>query len=155
MISTEVASHEFDFFLPRNKMLIDCDGVYFHSYLDDPDGKHVLDYYDEDRLSLIPEGFRFHVIVEGQEDKDIKDLVSILKSDDPNMLSYDTELFKWCRSVGFPYPNYPESRLHKTFESLKHYTDIDKYNPTSRIGDCIIKQFHKSLWDSKVKGYPL
>ncbi len=58
--------YEFDFYLPEYKILIDCDGRYFHSYISDPDGKHVLDYYDDTRLSLIPKDHIFHVIVEGQ-----------------------------------------------------------------------------------------
>lgn len=152
MINSKGLSHEFDFYLPDYKILIDCDGIYYHSYLSDPDGSHVLDYYDEDRIALIPEDHIFHVIVEGQEEKDIKYLVDIMKSIDSNIFDYESELFKWCRSIEFPYPVYSEDRLRDDYERLCKYSK-NSYSPYSRLGDSIIQQFHHSIYDAHVGDY--
>lgn len=152
MLQNNVASHEFDFFLPKYKILIDCDGVYFHSYLSDPNGKQVLDYYDEDRLALIPKDYIFHVIVEGQEEHDIKELESILQSIDNHIFDYDSYLFRWCRSISFPYPKYDKKRMYKDYEALCKY-NAAKYTPSSQLGMSIIDNFHLSLYDAHVGNY--
>lgn len=152
MLNSDSASHEFDFYLPDYKILIDCDGLYYHSYLEDPDGKNVLDYYDEDRLSLIPKDHIFHVIVEGQEEKDIKQLVDIIKMIDSNSFDYEGYLFNWCRSIEFPYPVYTDQRMQKDFLRLKNY-NVTNYNPASRMGDSIIQNFHHSIYDAHVGNY--
>lgn len=152
MITSAEASHEFDFYLPDQKILVDCDGLYFHSYLEDPDGRHVLDYYDEDRLSLVPKDHIFHVIVEGQEEKDIKYLVKAIKSKDFSAFDYESDLFRWCRSIDFPYPQYEERRMKKDYSKLCEY-DAFTYRPNSRLGDSIIQQFHRSIYDARVGDY--
>lgn len=144
--------HEFDFYLPKYKLLIDCDGLYFHSYLSDPNGKQSLDYYDETRLSLIPEDHKFHVIVEGQEEHDIKNLVNLLESEDSSVFDYEGYLFNWCRSIGFPYPDYSDSRMISDYSSLCKYTN-DVYRPTARMGESLIKKFHKSLYSAHVNNF--
>lgn len=153
MISNNVASHEFDFYLPKYKMLIDCDGTYYHSYLDDPDGKHVLDYYDEDRLALVPGDHMFHVIVEGQEEHDIKYIINILKQQDAGTFDYEGDLFKWCRSIEFPYPDYDKTRILKDYNRLCQYHS-DKYVPAAKLAMSAIHQFHKSIYDAHVSDYP-
>ena len=152
MLNSDSSSHEFDFYLPNYKILIDCDGLYYHSYLDDPDGKHVLDYYDEDRLSLVPSDHIFHVIVEGQEEKDIKNLVNVIKMIDENSFDYEGYLFQWCRGIDFPYPSYSDERMKKEFRRLQD-RDVTVYNPASRIGDSIIQNFHHSIYDAHVGDY--
>lgn len=149
MLHSDKASHEFDFYLPKYKILVDCDGLYYHSYLDDPNGKHVIDYYDEDRLSLVPKDHIFHVIVEGQEEHDIKYLTQLIKSIDNNAFNYESELFKWCRSIEFPYPEYSEKRLRKDYKHLCEY-DAIKYSPSCRLGDSTIQHFHHSIYDAHV-----
>lgn len=144
-------SHEFDFFLPELKLLLDCDGIYYHGYISDPDGKHVIDYYDEDRIALVPEGHRFHVIVEGNESNDLKMLIKLIS--DSGFSGYDSHVFKWCRQVGFPYPQYSDERLHSEFRKLKTWDLHQHYSPNCRIGDSIIKQFHRSIWSCKVGSY--
>ena len=151
MISNEQTSHEFDFYLPEIKMLIDGDGLFFHSYLDDPNGKQVLDYYDEDRLALVPEGHHIHIIPEGQEEREIKKLVEYLDKH-IDLDEYDTEIFRWCRSISFPYPEYDEKRMLKDYDSLKKYT-CEKYVPQARLGDSIIQNYHKSIYSAHVKQY--
>lgn len=141
--------HSFDFYIPQYKILIDADGVYWHSYLSDPDGKHVRDDYDSVRLSLIPKDHIFILIVEGREERAIKELRDTLKRIDKGIFDYDSELFRWCRSVGFPYPNYSEKRMLNDWNSLCKYQK-DTYIPNCRFGNSIIKQFHRSFYDCKV-----
>lgn len=153
MLHKDNISHEFDFYLPKYKFLIDCDGVYYHSYLDDPDGHHVLDYYDEDRLSLIPSDHIFHVIVEGQEERDIKYITSIINKIDQGVFDYESELFKWCRSIEFPYPQYSSKRIQKDYNRLCNY-DAMQYNPACKLAMSAINQFHRSIFDAHVGDYP-
>ena len=144
-------SHEFDFYLPKYKLLLDADGLYYHSYLDDPDGVRVRDDYDEIRLKLVPADHIFHVIVESSEERQIKELVDVLTQIDGGLVSYDSYLFQWCRSTGFPYPNYSESRMIKDWSSLcKYYSD--KYIPQCRIGQSIVQNYHRSIFNSNVLG---
>ena len=142
-------SHEFDFFLPEYKMLIDADGLYFHGYLDDPDGVRVLDYYDEIRLSLIPEDHTFHVLVEGTEDQQIKELVNLIESCKGDLSSYKSYLFEWCRSIEFPYPNYTKERMDRDLKHLVAY-HLSEYKPKCRIGESIIKHYHHSIYHCSV-----
>ena len=144
-LSADNVSHEFDFYLPEYKLLIDADGLYFHGYLDDPDGKRVLDYYDEIRLRLIPEDHVFHVIVEGTEEQQIKELVSIIEQFKGSLSSYRSYLFDWCRSIDFPYPEYSDARMMKDWKHLLSY-QFSVYKPKCRLGESIIKNYHKSIY---------
>ena len=144
--------HTFDFYLPKYKLLIDADGVYFHSYLNDPDGKHSLDYYDDIRISLIPSDHIFHVIVEGNEDAQVKKIADILSEIDSGIFDYDSYLFRWCRSIEFPYPSYDHKRLISDWNNLNKYQNV-KYTPQCRIGESIIKQFHKSIFECRWKNH--
>lgn len=148
-LSNDEMSHEFDFYIPKYKLLLDADGLYFHGYLDDPDGVRVLDYYDNVRLSLIPEDHIFHVLVETSEERQLKELFSILDSVNGDITQYRSYLFDWCRSIEFPYPDYTEKRLRKDWLHLQQYHS-DKYNCKCRIGESLIKQYHKSIYKCRV-----
>lgn len=145
-ISNNELSHEFDFYLPKYKILIDADGLYWHSYLDDPDGKRVLTHYDNVRMKLVPEGYMFFLIVEDNEDRHVKEIVRILSEMDDNIFNYDSYLFNWCRSIDFPYPEYSKERMLKDYNNLCKYKN-DKYSVNCRIGESIIKYYHKSIYD--------
>jgi len=148
-LSNEGYSHEFDFYIPKYKLLIDADGLYFHGYLDDTDGERVRDDYDEVRLYLVPPDHIFHVIVESNEDQQIKDLIETLESVDGNVTKYNSILFDWCRSVKFPYPNYEDKRIFSDWHKLQNYMNPD-YVPQCRLGLSAIKQFHKSIYSCHV-----
>lgn len=141
--------HAFDFYIPDYKILLDADGVYYHSYLGDPDGKFVGDDYDEVRMYLVPSDHTFILAVEGQEEKAVKHVYDIIKSMDADVFDYDTELFKWCRSIDFPYPQYTYKRMKHDWNSLCSYHN-DKYVPQCKLGMSIVKNFHKSIYDAKV-----
>ena len=149
MISNGVHSHEFDFYIPRYKILIDADGVYFHSYISDPDGNFVGDSYDPVRIDVVPKDHIFIVAVEGHEDKCIKEVHDIIKRIDSNAFNYETDMFKWCRKVGFPYPEYSNKRMKKDWNSLRscHYST---YKPNAKLGISVIKNFHRSMYDCRV-----
>ena len=142
-------AHEFDFYLPEYKLLIDADGLYFHSYLDDPNGKQVRDDYDEVRLSLIPPDHRFYLIIEGNEDTQIKALVDKLESIKCSLSTLDSIVFEWCRSIDFPYPKYSKERMLSDYSHLVQYYN-DRYIPQCRLGQSILKNFHRSIYDAKV-----
>lgn len=139
-------SHEYDFYIPKYKILLDADGLYFHSYISDPNGKQVRDEYDDTRLALIPSDHIFHIIIEQNEDRGMKELVSIIKSIDSGIFDYDSKLFDWCRSIEFPYPSYDDKRLNRDYKSLCNYTRLDNYTPHCRLGESIIRNYHHSIY---------
>lgn len=149
-ITRDNQSHCYDFYLPKYNIYVDCDGVYYHSYISDPDGKQVLEYYDDIRLNLIPSGAIFHVIVELQFEKCVNELKHIIESIDKDVFNYDTYLFEWCRKIGFPYPSYTHDRMTSDFDSLKH-SDVSSYNFRSLLGMSAIRNFHKSIYDAHVR----
>lgn len=153
IISNKEMSHEFDFYLPKYKILIDADGLYWHSYLDDPDGKRVLTHYDNVRMKLVPKDYMFFLIVEDNEDRHVKEIVRILSKIDDNIFNYDSYLFNWSRSIEFPYPTYSKERMLKDYNNLCRYKN-DKYNRNCRIGESIIKHYHRSIYDCKKNNLP-
>lgn len=141
--------HAFDFYIPEYKILLDADGKYYHSYLCDPDGKQVRDDYDEVRMYLVPNDHTFILAVEGEEDKAVKHVYDVIKSMDANVFDYDTELFKWCRSIEFPYPQYSDKRMQHDWQSLCSYKN-SKYIPQCKLGMSMVKNFHPSIYDARV-----
>lgn len=149
IVQNKNSVHAFDFYIPEYKILLDANGIYYHSYLSDPDGKHVRDDYDDVRISLIPKDHVFILAIENQEEKAIKEVVDAIKSIDSDAFDYDSDLFKWCRSIGFPYPSYDEKRMLNDWGHLCEY-EFDSYKSTCRIGISVIKNFHKSIYDAHV-----
>ncbi len=139
-------AHEYDFYIPKYRILLDADGLYFHSYTSDPDGRQVSDNLDDVRLALVPSDHIFHIIIEQNEDKGMKELVEIIKSIDSGAFDYDSKLFDWCRSIEFPYPFYDDKRLNRDYKSLCDYTRLDKYTPHCRLGESIIRNYHHSIY---------
>ena len=144
--------HEFDFYIPKYNILVDCDGIYYHSYLSDPDGHFVGDSYDEIRLAVIPKDYFFVLIVEGNESDGVRRIVDMISKIDSGVFDYEGELFTWCRSIEFPYPVYDVDRLKKDYIRLcKYQTDVYKSN--ARLGESTIHYFHKSIFDCRVNRY--
>lgn len=141
--------HLFDFYIPEYKILLDADGVYYHSYLSDPDGKHVRDDYDDVRLYLVPQYHTFILAVEGHEEQAVKQVYKTIKQMDEGVYDCEGELFRWCRAVGFPYPVYTAERMEKDWTHLCLYEN-NMYKPTYRLGMSIVSHFHKSVYNGKV-----
>ena len=137
--------HSYDFYLPKYKILIDCDGEYWHSYISDPDGGRIRDDYDDVRLYLVPADHIFYLIVESDFERGLKGLQKILSEIDENVFDYDSSMFNWCRNVGFPYYHYENNRMLKDFNSL-YSREFTSYNPNCKLGLSIINNFHKSIY---------
>lgn len=142
--------HSFDLFLPKYRILVDCDGRFWHSYDSDPDGVMSRDDYDDVRLSLVPQDFIYTVIVESEFERGLNNLLKVIHSIDDGIFNYDSELFNWCRSIGFPYPNYSEARMKSDWNKLCNY-NTSKYNPYCKFGMSIISNFHRSIYDCRVE----
>lgn len=149
VISKDGHTHAFDFYVPKYKILVDADGKYYHSYLSDPDGKHVRDDYDDVRMYLVPEDHTFILAVEGHEEQAVKQVYKTIKQIDEGVYDYKGDLFRWCRAVGFPYPVYTAERMEKDWTHLCLYEN-DVYKPTCRLGMSIVSHFHKSVYDCRV-----
>ena len=152
-ISDGSLTHSFDVYLPKYKILIDVDGIYWHSYLSDPDGYRVRDDGDEVRLALLPEDHIFYLIVESDFERGLRGLQKMITELDSNLFDYNSHLFEWCRSVGFPYFNYDDERLHKEWARLQSYV-VDKYNVNCRFGISIVNHFHRSIFDAHTNNSP-
>lgn len=150
IIASDTLSHEYDVYIPKYKILVECDGVYWHSYLEDPDGKHVRDDYEDVRIALVPPDHILHVIVESKFETGLKQLQTLIQSMDANVLDYDTELFKWCRTVNFPYPQYSIDRMQSDLTKLINH-DVDTYNPYCRLGNSIVTQYHHSVYTAHLQ----
>jgi len=124
--------------------LVECDGLYYHGYYGDQNGKKVNIEPDINRILFIPKNVKFIVILESQFEEGIKELFNVLEM---NYDEYIQNLFNWCRSIEFPYPIYSNEILKTSFQQLKDYK---YFLLKSQIGDKIIRHFHYSIWKSKV-----
>lgn len=139
--------HEFDFAVfSHNKLilLIDCDGEYYHGYLDDVNGRSVNPYVDEYRMLLVPKDVDFLVILPEDYEQTLTEYFS-----DTGL--YVDRVFNWCRSVEFPYPNI--SNYVASYRSLCN-SDVNKFSMNARYGERVIQHFHKSIWKANKKGCP-
>lgn len=152
VLTDGTCSHEFDVYLPKYKMLIDCDGIYWHSYISDPGGEKVRDDYDDVRVSLVPDDHIFVLLIESDFESGLSNLIYMLKQIDNNLFDYDSHIFSWCRSVEFPYPNYTDDRLYYDYAHLCDYTSTS-YNPYCKLGISVIRKFHPSIYHCKVDGH--
>lgn len=151
VIKDDSMIHSFDVYLPKYNILIDCDGDYWHSYLSDPDGGRVRDDGDAVRLALVPSDAIFYLIVESDFERGLRGLQRIIKEIDKNLFDYDSELFNWCRNIGFPYPDYGKDRLLSDWHKLQMF-DACEYNENRTLGISSINQFHKSIYDAYTHG---
>ena len=153
MVSKEGLSHAFDFYLPDHNTFIDVDGVYYHGYLDDSNGLQIDEIRDAVRVKLIDPGYYYFVVIESEFNKSVDNLLMTLREINENTFHYDEYMFRWCRSIEFPYPDYDEKRLKRDLNNLRKVSCIS-YNPASRLGISTIRYFHKSIYDAKVGNSP-
>lgn len=149
-ISKESISHHYDFAVFKDnmlKVLVDCDGKYYHGYSSDFTGKFVSDACDEVRLALVPENVIFVKIIEGKEDLGYAEFLKAYDNIDYNKFIYDT--FNWCRQFKFPYPKYSDKILNSSWNSLKsgYWRSMQ-----SRQGEKLILHFYPSIWSANVLG---
>lgn len=146
-------NHEFDFAILNDEgnldILIDCDGYFYHGYISDEDGKKVNTYIDDYRSSLVPEGVKFLICLEGEEENAYKEVLHLINI---NYDQYIQNIFNWCREVEFPYPNYNNNILNHSFNSL-YNSDTENFSTNARYGMKIIDHFHPSIWKANKNSY--
>lgn len=144
-LSNGKISHTFDFAIFKGdslNILLDVDGLYFHGYLSDVNGKSVNNYSDDYRQMLVPSDVKFMVIIEGNEEAGYAE---ILKTYDMDYVEYISDIFQWCREEGFPYASYDNKILTKSYESLCN-SDVSKFSMKARYGEKLISHFYKSIY---------
>lgn len=142
--------HSFDFgIFSDDKLvaLVDTDGLFYHAYCGDADGKHQRDDYDFIRTYCVPENVKFVVIYEQHLDEGIAELMKSLNIDYEKYLQH---IFNWCREIGFPYYRYDKNSLRISYKKLCDYELFSYYG---NIGGRLIRHFHKSILLSHRKGY--
>lgn len=151
-LSSGAILHAFDFGIYVDgilSVLVDCDGIYYHGYTSDHDGKKVNLDADSYRQMLVPTGVKFLIVLEKHEEEAERELFSLIG------MSYDDyikDVFQWCREVEFPYPSYTDTILHNTYKKLCSVSTENFYKK-ARYGDKIIVNFHPSVYKAHRKGY--
>ena len=148
----EYSVHEkiFDFAIFKNgklSILLEIDGEYHHGLLSDYDGHHVQGQTDFLRFQKTPDEVKFLAIDSHNISKGISEILRIF---DIDYEAWQLELLNFCRSLPFPYPNYPHERLCKDYQRLVVY---DRFRKHADLASSSIRQFHKSIWDCNVKGH--
>lgn len=145
MVEGTPYNHEFDFAIFKEDnldILVDCDGTYYHGYETDENGKSVNTYIDDYRSQLVPEGVKFLICLEGEEEKAYSEVLKLINID---YNKYIQEVFNWCREVEFPYPKYKDNILNNSYNALLK-SDTNSFSMNARYGMKIIDHFHPSIW---------
>ena len=148
-------THSWDYAVFKDNelyMLVDLDGAYFHADDRDYDGMHSKLEYDEKRGLSIPNHVKWCIIYEKEFDKSFAYIRSTVE------LSYDefiNKRFKEYRSIPFPYPEYTNTELLRSYRDLCKLNCDDKYhkslNVNTRLGDRLIQHFHRSLYNDIIE----
>ena len=132
-------------------MLIDLDGKYFHADICDYTGVGSKEEYDLRRSIPVQNGIKIFILYELKFDECFEYLSSIID------LSYDefvNKRFKEYRSMPFPYPEYTDNELLRSYRDLCKLNCDDKYhkslNVNTRLGDRLIQHFHHSIWHDNI-----
>ena len=140
----------FDFAIFKDNelsILVEVDGEYFHGLLSDCDGKLVRGDKDCERFSKCPEGVKLIVCDSFKVEDCFSEILRV----------FDIDYEKWIQEIvdslpkEFPYYEYSEERMRKDYEKLCTYRDIKK---NSRLGDSIISNFHRSIYDAHISTKP-
>ena len=140
----------FDFAIFKDNelsILVEIDGEYFHGLLSDCDGKLVRGDKDCERFSKCPEGVKLIVCDSFKVEDCFSEILRV----------FDIDYEKWIQEIvdslpkEFPYYEYSEERMRKDYEKLCTYNDIKK---NSRLGDSIISNFHRSIYDAHISTKP-
>ena len=151
MVEGTPYNHEFDFAIFKEDnldILVDCDGTYYHGYETDENGKSVNTYIDDYRSQLVPEGVKFLICLEGEEEKAYSEVLKLINID---YNKYIQEVFNWCREVEFPYPKYKDNILNNSYNALLK-SDTNSFSMNARYGMKIIDHFHPSIWKANRDG---
>lgn len=135
-------------------MVVDLDGRFYHADTCDYNGLHSREEQDEKRGILTPENIKIQIIDENNFNVCFKEMIQSL------MMNYDlyiSHMFDLYRSIEFPFPNYTNDELIRSYKQLKRMNPDNKYLDLSirnREGDRIISNFHNSIYHANRKGKP-
>lgn len=136
-------------------MLVDIDGALFHGDYREYDANNFGSHSDFTRQKTIPDHVRATVLRANRLLYDFSDMVKELQ------LSYDAfveERMKQMRFNGFPFPEYRNVELQRSYEDLRNfpgkYGTLSDYTKNAQVGMWLVHHFHPSIYRSNVVGKP-
>lgn len=153
-------SHQWDYGIYSKEndqlvMLVDIDGALFHGEYREYDANNFGSHSDFTRQKTIPDHVRATVLRANRLLYDFSIMVKELQ------LPYDAfveERMKQMRFNGFPFPEYRNVELRRSYEDLCNfpgkYGTLSDYTKNAQVGMWLIHHFHPSIYRSHVVGKP-
>lgn len=153
-------SHKWDYGIYSKEddqlvMLVDIDGALFHGDYREYDANNFGSHSDFTRQKTIPDHVRATVLRANRLLYDFSDMVKELQ------LPYDAfveERMKQMRFNGFPFPEYRDIELQRSYEDLCNfpgkYGTLSDYTKNAQVGMWLVHHFHPSIYRSHVVGKP-
>lgn len=136
-------------------MLVDIDATAFHGDYREYDANNFGSHSDFTRQKTIPGHVRATVLRANRLLYDFSDMVKELQ------LPYDAfveERMKEMRFNGFPFPEYRNVELRRSYEDLCNfpgkYGTLSDYTKNAQVGMWLVHHFHPSIYRSHVVGKP-
>lgn len=136
-------------------MLVDIDATAFHGDFSEYDVDRFGLHSDFTRQKTIPDHVRATVLRANRLLYDFSDMVKELQ------LPYDAfveERMKQMRFNGFPFPEYRNVELQRSYEDLCNfpgkYGTLNDYTKNAQVGMWLVHHFHPSIYRSHVVGKP-
>ena len=136
-------------------MLVDIDATAFHGDFREYDADSFGSHSDFTRQKTIPDHVRATVLRANRLLYDFSDMVKELQ------LPYDAfveERMKEMRFNGFPFPEYRNVELRRSYEDLCNfpgkYGTLSDYTKNAQVGMWLVHHFHPSIYRSHVVGKP-
>ena len=136
-------------------MLVDIDGALFHGDYREYDANNFGSHSDFTRQKTIPDHVRATVLRANRLLYDFSAMVKELQ------LPYDAfveERMKQMRFNGFPFPEYRNVELRRSYEDLCNfpgkYGTLSDYTKNAQVGMWLVHHFHPSIYRSHVVGKP-
>ena len=153
-------SHQWDYGIYSKEddqlvMLVDIDATAFHGDFREYDADSFGLHSDFTRQKTIPDRVRGTVIRIKQFWHNFHVLTKELQ------LPYDAfveERMKQMRFNGFPFPEYRDIELQRSYEDLRNfpgkYGTLNDYTKNAQVGMWLVHHFHPSIYRSHVVGKP-
>ena len=153
-------SHQWDYGIYSKEddqlvMLVDIDATAFHGDYREYDANNLGAHSDFTRQKTIPDHMRATVLRANRILYDFSDMVKELQ------LPYDAfveERMKQMRFNGFPFPEYRNVELRRSYEDLCNfpgkYGTLSDYTKNAQVGMWLVHHFHPSIYRSHVVGKP-
>ena len=151
-------SHQWDYGIYSKEddqlvMLVDIDATAFHGDFREYDADSFGSHSDFTRQKTIPDHVRATVLRANRLLYDFSDMVKELQ------LPYDAfveERMKQMRFNGFPFPEYRNVELRRSYEDLCNfpgkYGTLSDYAKNAQVGMWLVHHFHPSIYRSHVVG---